>query len=74
MLSTPPAQQWRLKPMTSSQHYLQIYALKYEIQNSNGKMPDNVRAWMEQKIDMYEQPELPLGVLAELSVQSSNIE
>ena len=60
--------------MTSSQHYLQISALKYEIQNSNGNMPDNVRAWMEQKIDLYEQPELPLGALAELPVQSGNIE
>jgi len=61
--------------MTSSQHYLQISALKYEIQNSNGNMPDNVRAWMEQKIDLYEQPELPLGgVLAELSAQPGNIE
>ena len=37
-------------------------------------MPDNVRAWMEQKIDLYEQPELPLGVLAELSAQPGNIE
>jgi hypothetical protein len=49
--------------MVSSQHFVQISALKYEILNSNGSMPENVRTWMEHKISWYEQPDLENGQL-----------
>lgn len=42
--------------MTSSQHYLQISALNYEINNNNGSLPKDVRAWMQNRIAWYEQP------------------
>ena len=52
----PPAH-YGDRSMTSSQHYLQISALNYEINNNNGSLPRDVRNWIQDRVAWYEQPE-----------------